>query len=686
MRLIRVLLFLVFIVVTQTLSAQDHCYETTRQKGIDLYNKGNFQAAAKNFKAAKFCDDLPGDNDLDSWLDKCVVDVRLSVKRLEFEASFTDEQEVEVTTKAKTFKVSKAPAWCTITQEGKILQVSCEDNEQVAPREAKITITAAGKTAVLEIFQASADLEVDFNPDSVLFSCQEETMKVAVRSNVPDWVVESTPEWVVAERKDDTLQLVCDKNTLPDIREGEVMIQAMEEFFPLKVAQVPGDTVLQVNKKELVFRESKSKGNLLVKCNMKGWEVNSDDNWVEVESHLDSIRVSVAENTSVFSRHGVVHVTCGTRRYDVAIHQRPRISARVMPESELKGITHSEKESVMVLSDPTGLVVHIDDTLKKTTPFLFPVDFEHHSIQVGYERREFLFNENQQDVVFNPGLRFAQITFTAPKNIGLRTGFVSANDFGAFSHFQASMPLVKEYVCDTINPSGYHFMVGPVYRPIKYAGVYAGAYAGIGLGIHEGRTMNGIPNIGFDWEAGVMGFFMNGTVSMGIRHSKWGFNSKRTTFVVGIGGYLKRYYDKKKGYCTSDSRRWWSLNYMTRPVVNGKGVMFGDLGKSEVRTYFKAMYAQPDELQKKVDASFGFVFTPVSGIIDFMLGAGAGTTVVGGPFNITVEAETGFILNVWRIPLTVLLHESDLIGEDRHLYVDLGIGLHLGDFKRSSYK
>ena len=683
MRLIRCLLLILSIVVCQSLSAQDHCYETTRQEGIDLYNKGDYQAAAKNFKAAKFCDDLPSDNDLELWLDKCVVDVRLSVRRLEFKAAQNDDYEVEVTTKAKSFKVGKAPSWCTITRQGKSLQVSCEDNVQVAPREAKITITAAGKTAVLEIYQASADLEVVFAPDSVLFSSLMETQKVFVQSNVPDWSVESTPAWVVVERRKDTLQLVCNRNSSPDIREAEVVILASDKQFSLRLSQMPGDTVLHVNKKEVVFGESNSKESLCVKCNMKEWNVKSEDTWVEVEREKDSIKVSVSENTTLFSRHGMVHVACGNRHFDVEVHQRPHVSEFVMPESELKGVTSSEKESVMVTSEPKNLVVYVDDSIKRITPFQIPIDYEHHSVQVGFERREFLFNENQQDIVFNPGLRFAAITFTAPKNIGLRTGFVAANKFGAYAHFQSSMPPVKEFDSDTLNPSGYHFMVGPVYKPIEYAGLYAG----VGLGVHEGVTKNGIPNLGFDWEAGVMGFFMNATVSLGIRNTRWGFNSNRTTFVFGIGGYLKRYYDEKMGYCSSDSRRWWSINYMTRPAANGQGVMFGDMGRAKLRTYFKAMYVRPDESLKNVDASFGFVFTPVNGIIDYLLGAGAGISVAGAEsLNPTMEVETGFILNIWRFPLTVMLHESDVLHENRHLYVDFGIGFHLGDFKRSSYK
>lgn len=685
MRLIRCLLLLLIVSVSQSVLAQANCYERTRQKGIDLYNKGDYQAAAKNFEAAKFCGDLPDDNDLDSWLDKCVVNVKLSVKRLEFEALFNEEQTVEVTTKAKTFKVSKAPSWCTITQQGKMLIVYCEDNVVVAPREAKITITAAGKTAVLEIYQAAAEVELDLKPESVDFSSQSETRKVAVRSNVKEWSIDTTPEWLTVERKGDTLLLTSEKNASSAYRESELKIMIAEELFPLPVRQMPGDTVLIINKKEVVLPETYSDEHVLVTCNMAGWQVEPSSDWIEVTKRNDSIVVSVVENQSAFSRHGIVRFTCGTRHCDLKVHQRPHITSFVMPESELKSVAAltSDKESIEVTSIPSDLVVYVDDTCRMVTPFTIPVDYEHHSIQMGFERLECLLNERQQNIVFKPGLRFATITFTAPKNIGLRTGFISANGFGAYSHFAASFPLVKEFDSENTRADGYHFMVGPVYSPIQYAA----AYAGIGFGIHEGPSSQGIPNVGFAFEAGAMGMFKNVMISLGFRNTRWGLNDNdhRTTFVLGVGGYLKRYYDPKLGYCASDSRRWWSLNYVTRPATRGNGLMFGDIGKGKARAYLKAMYAQPDESLKNVDASFGILFTPVNGIIDFCIGAGAGLKIGEEKPQATMEAEAGVILNIWRFPLTVMLHESDLLN-DRHMYVDFGIGFHLGEFNRSSYK
>ena len=114
--------------------------------------------------------------------------------------------------------------------------------------------------------------------------------------------------------------------------------------------------------------------------------------------------------------------------------------------------------------------------------------------------------------------------------------------------------------------------------------------------------------------------------------------------------------------------------------------MFGDLGKEKLRAYLKAMYLHPLDSIKSVDASAGVVFTPVNGIIDLTLGVGATVNVQGldKPFQ-GINAELGAILNLWRFPVTFMLHEANLFGE-RHLYVDFGVGFHLGEFNRFSYK
>lgn len=647
-----------------------------------MYNQGDYSAAYKNFEAAKLCTDLPANNDLDSWMEKCTIVVRLSQRSLAFDATGGEEQSVEVSTNAKTFRVGNTPDWCKVSQQGRILYVSCEDNFDIAPREAKIAITAGGKTAVLEVTQKSADLEMEFVPDPVVFSSEMETMMVGVTTNASDWSVETTPAWLIAERKEDTIRLACSKNSSPNIRETEVIIVASGQQFPLQVRQLPGDTLVVLDSKELVFPQKGSEARIHVTSNMSGWTVKASDPWIEVRRKQDSVIVTALENTSLFSRHGYVRFFLGSRTSEVPVHQAPYVSNFVMPESELKCISEINQETILVSSIPSDLKVYFDDTIAMRTPFTCNVDYEHHSLRMGLERREYLFNDMQKEIVFAPGLRFAQITFTAPKNIGLRTGFVSANLFGAYGHFQASRPLVKEFVNDSIMPDGYHFIVGPVYQPIQYLGIYAG----VGVGFHNGAQTAGMPNINVDFEGGVMGFYKNATISMGFRTTRWGFNKRRTTFVFGLGGYLKRYYDKDLGYCSSDSRSWWSLNYMTRPAQNGFGLMASDLGSEKLRTYVKAMYLHPQDTVKNLAATVGFVFTPVDGLIDLTVGAGADFNVAGSQRSYpSVEAELGFIINLWRFPLTVMLHEADLFHE-RRLFVDFGIGFHFGNFNKSTYK
>ena len=116
--------------------------------------------------------------------------------------------------------------------------------------------------------------------------------------------------------------------------------------------------------------------------------------------------------------------------------------------------------------------------------------------------------------------------------------------------------------------------------------------------------------------------------------------------------------------------------------------MIGDMGKNKVRVYVKALYLptvnSSDSLAiRNVEGGLGIVFTPVNGLIDMCIGASGAVNITGLKDRFQgVGIEVGTILNVWRFPLTVFLHESDLFGE-RHLCVDFGIGFHLGEFERS---
>ena len=684
----RTLLLAVFVLFgSMTLLAQENCYETQRAKGIKLYNQGEYAAAYKNFEAAKLCTDLPSGNDLDEWLDKCTIYVRVTPKKLTFFATSNERQCVEVSTNAKSFKVGNVPAWCRVTHDSKTLYVDCDDNFTVSSRSARLSITAGGKTALIDLVQEAADLEVNIDPETLSFPSIEETKTVSVSTNASEWKVESYPDWVVVQKESDGLEVKSVPNVSPKSRQGLVMISVAERQFPISVSQVPGDTLIEVGKHELVFSNVESDATIAVTSNMSHWDVETSDGWIEAEGKGNSIKVSVTENPSLFSRHGYVRVSVGKHFCDVMVHQRPFVSNYEKPMSEISSVDASNKETINVTSFPSELRVYLDDSIVKFTPFTCQVDYEHHSLTVGNERREFFFNDNQNGIVFEPGMRFAAITLAPRTAWGMMAGFVSANSFGAYTHFQVAKPLAKDFVSGGEDLSGYNLTFGAVYQPRQFP--YVGAYAGLGAGAYVMQ-----PHIGLDYEAGLMGFYKNAMLTMGFHRSRMNSTVNKTSFVLGVGGYLKRYYDPKYGYCASDSRRWWSANYMFRPATGAKGLMFSDLGKEKARAYVKALYSKSlDSIttSRDVDLSFGVVFTPVNSIIDLCAGIGADVAFMSESNDFKgvgfhgLEAELGVILNVWRFPITVMLHESDLL-KNRKLYVDFGFGFHFGDFKKNSYK
>ena len=679
MRSVRLLLLVCAVMGCRVLlwAQSEGCYQPKRAEGIRLYQQGKPDEAIKFFMAAKYCNDTVARNDLDVWIEKCRNYLRLNKSTLEFSATNGGTQEVEVVTNSKPFRVSNPNSWCKTTQQGSKLRVICEDNTSVSEREAKISVSVGRNTVFLRVIQEPAELEMSVEPEALVFSCREETKSVSVITNAGEWQVESFPNWTTAQRKDDELLVTSASNPSTKSREDEVVIAVASRQFSVSVSQLAGDTLIEVGQPDVIVPQKSTSVRIYVNSNMKGWRAETSEAWIAARPEHDSLTIYVETNPDLFSRNGTVRISVGKHYCDVKVHQRPFVSSPVLPPSELRSIDETGKDSILVTSIPSDLRVFVDDSIERHTPFSCKVDYEHHSLLMGFERRDYFFNEKQQDIEFAPGIRFATLTF-ASKTLGMMSGFVSANSFGAYTHFQVATPFIIDFDQSNRNLAGYNLTFGPVYQPIQYLGIYAG----LGVGSYVGE-----PHVGIDYEMGVMGFYKNFILSMGFHRTRLSSDDKNLKFIVGVGGYLKRYYDPKLGYCASDSRRWWSLNYVFRPAENGKGLMASDLGNEKARAYVKGLYIQTMEMDtiRSLDMSAGVVFTPVNGLIDLCLGIGAEVNFVGMENRFQgLGAEVGAIINVWRFPLTIMLHESDLFGEP-HTYFDFGIGFHFGDFKRSSY-
>lgn len=673
----------------------DSNYDMFRKEAVKLIAEGKLVEAKAKLEAIKIiCSGaIPEDNDLDALIMKCII-ISPNPQSLQFDSQNAKEQTIKVKINLGQFSANSNANWCRAVKISKDeIRVRCDDNPMPKERKAIVSIRVEMKTVLVSVVQAGGEAVLVVDPDRVDFPNGSSSEALFVYTNAFSWSVDSVPDWLETRIESDSLRLFSSPNGLARSRAETIYVVAGGKSVPVEVFQAGSDTLITTNTNKLVFSEKGSKQSFAVGSNLSGWQVEASNDWIRTWIIQDSVRVMALPNQSLFSRQGTVRISAGTKYTDVAIHQRAFVpdKPKLIPEIN-ETIDTIVADGIRVTSFPDGLKVtaYSDDhavALVNRTPFIMPIDYLHYTLEVGFEPKEAIMNDNQPDIAFEPGFRFATFTWSPKAAIGVMSGFVSANSWGAYTHFQANTPLVKDYAASERWLAGYNLTFGPVYQPRKFP--YVGAYAGVGLGCYVME-----PHVGFDYEAGLMGFYKNAMLNMGFHTSRMSSTVQTTSFVIGIGGYLKRYYDPEQpelGYCSSDSRRWVSVNYVFRPSEKGRGLMIGDLGQGKARAYLKGMYLQPvqDSITGKyLEAGVGVMFTP-AGIIDLCAGASLTADLLeqNSVWYHGVGVELGAVVNIWRFPITVFLHEADLMGE-RHLCVDFGLGFHLGKFgiANSTYK
>lgn len=692
--LLALLMAMAFVFCYQTAMAQDkNNYGRTQDlydKGVTLMKQGDLDQAKNIFEIIKerYANSIPKGSNIDELILRCTT-LKLTTNNLQFNAKGSGTKSIKVTTNAKRLTATSSTGWIIPSVKNGVVYVTCSDNNTPSQRKGTVKVKGDRREEIVWVTQQDCELRIEVEPDRVDFPKDGDLETVYVKTNASSWQVDSVPYWIEAIPYHDSIVVKAIKNESPYERQDDFYVMVGDAAYPVVVHQAGSDSLMAVSKEEMVVPSEETMDCFAVMTNVKSWNIEPSEDWITAWAEQDTVRVKVTQNTSVFSRVGRVRISAGNRIGEVLIHQRPKVSDFDEAKIEIMQASHKQTK-MLVRSNPEELRVSVVDTegesSVKSAPFELPVDGRHYTLRMGFESREVISNGQQQEVAFEPGMRFATITWAPKTSFGMMSGFVGAKSFGAYAHFQVNQPFIKDLKSGDPGLSGYNMTFGSVYRPTQFP--YVGLYAGVGLGVYAWE-----PHVGLDYEAGVMGFYKHAMVTVGFHTSRLNSTVKSTSFTIGVGGYLKRYYDQEYGYCSSDSRRWVSVNYMWRPSENGRGVMVGDLGKNQVRGYVKALYLHPtrevDTIPvNNMEVGFGIVFTPAIGFIDMCAGASIDFTLdaMESPFQ-GLGAELGAIVNVWRFPLTVTLHEADLFGE-RHLCVDFGIGFHLGEFgwSKSSYQ
>lgn len=246
----KVLLVLVMLLMGMVVDAQE-CYNSTRSKGIGLYNKGKYSEALKLFEAAKSCPDKPADNDLATWISKCKkqpsvpvgnVD-KVTIESLVFAdanglvplACYTDDvftmrtkvivnNTTKANSKLKLDLVIKAPNGTCLsgerakkgTTETKEVTLKPGSNTVMFSRldsyadtfETGIYIIElySGKTKLksgeVEVYKRPAYIIVDGNKSNFTHSvaCQQGSNSFVVQTNAQSFYIKHKPSWVTVDK------------------------------------------------------------------------------------------------------------------------------------------------------------------------------------------------------------------------------------------------------------------------------------------------------------------------------------------------------------------------------------------------------------------------------------------------------------------------------------------------------
>lgn len=592
-----------------------------------------------------------------------------------------------VTTNNIEWSFMNVPQWLSLYKHSNVLFVTCMENTKHEEREADITVFTGDLSKNLHIVQEEGKTVLKSEYNSIVFDADQGKVTRKIQTNVSNWEIFTDCDWISASKQGNILTVVCEENTMPVSRHGKLTIKAYDQEMNFTVAQQSKVTDVHIPVEEVVIGQEG--GSMAIPMGrIEGeWTCNSDNFWMKVSRAGDVVVLDCEKNDTI-DRRGSFIVNTETKVLKMNVLQKGTV----------------EEEHYMVIdSKPSWNKVYVDGNYVGITPVKMLSDDSLHYVKLGQETKGIVFNDKSGTVYFNHGMSYLQLTLSS-RTMGMRSGFIGCKHWGGYNHFQMNIPNWDLKPASDKGPL-YIMTFGPSYEIMPWMSAYAGFGFGFSNEIKaepqggEKPYYNHSPKnlkYGIEMEAGLLFYYKNIFASGGFQITPKGLGDKKFDFSVGVGAYFNRYYDTKYNvYCANLSRRWWSISYLYNPGRNGHGLMFSDLGKDPFRWYVKGMAEfnnvmvptadDPEVLEEKKEMapglSIGLVFDLMPGSIDIMLGAGYQASVKDSKqfSSKGMQAEAGFVMNIWRFPLTVMMRCCELEKETRYLTVDFGVGFSFGE-------
>ena len=590
---------------------------------------------------------------------------------------------IYVTTNNIEWGFMEAPNWLSLYKRNNLLFITYMENKVHDTREADIVVYTGDVTRTLHLTQDAGQAVLQSKYNSIIFDADRDSVIRVVETNVVNWKITTSDDWIEAYEIADTLVVKCKENMLPIPRTGAVSIQAFDKFVKFDVSQKAHVTKVEIGREDIMVEPDG--GTIVIPSGVveEEWSCTSDFNWLIVTRDGSDIIIDMTDNFGQ-DRRGFFVLATGTKTYKVFVYQ--------------KGAAN-DSPCIVIDSKPSWCRVYVDGKKAGRTPVMVMADDSVHGVRIGRETRYHVFNKNNGAVMFNTGMRYLQLTMSG-ETVGVRSGFIGGKRWGGYNHFQLNLDNWDFKPKSEKSPL-YVMSLGPSYEVMPWMSVYAGAGVAVSNDTAVHQPVPKEITFGLELEAGLMFYYRNVFATAGLQMNRIGSDKQKVDFSVGLGAYFNRYYDAKYGYCATRSREWWSLNIIFNPVRSGYGFMFSDVGRGNLRWYFKSItefgdyWYQNEEdpaaepvKRTAIDPalSLGFVFNLMPGYIDFMVGGGYQMTLKETFAAKGAQAEVGFVMNMWRFPLTVMMRCCELEKDTRYLTVDFGLGFSFGDIIYKKYR
>lgn len=572
---------------------------------------------------------------------------------------------VFVYTNADYWYYDSIPNWCDASKRQDTLFVTCHKNDSVINRNAKIIVSSNKQKRYLNVIQKVGVGKIKTTTNHIIFDETGGKDTLSIESNSPDftWHIIDA-DWITVNKEQHHIIVECEPNSLPVSRDGAIVISVNKTERTIIIEQKPYYSVLDISDNVIEFEGEGGSKIVMISSNDEQWNFINTTHWCQVFKYGTGLKISVLPNNTNNLRQGFIKITTNNKSEYIAVRQKSQIRARSF---------------VTFDSNPVGKPIYIDGVFYDRTPERYAIDSICHEVKIGRRLYENVVFDKNKELKYDPGFRYLILTASNSNHIGAMTGFMGTKHIGMFNHFQIGIP-IDDILETSNNKSSYLYALGPSIDIFNHMSLYAG------LG-PELFSQDSTYKVDITTEFGAMIHFRQIMITFGYKMQRIVLNeSEYNGFFAGLGIYFDRYCVKNKNNVirsrVSNSRRWWSINYIYATNVNG--VMFSDIGKTALRGYLKTLYIDHgSDIDKQSSLTGGFVFTPFPGFIDICTGVGLGWYYTSGIEWKGAELEAGFIINLWRFPLTIMFHEYEIEKSSQHAVVEFGIGFHFGEFGKN---